>query len=835
MPQTAEAGVKQALALWRSGRHGEAQSLCEALAATDDADALSLLAEIQTAIGKPAQAVGSLRRLVRTRSMDPAVHRRLANALLATGAFADAVESYQDSLRLEPNNVRAHNNLGQALMRLGRDDRARASYERAIELDARYAIAHNNLGIALYEQGAFTSALASYERATEIDPAFTEAHFNRGNALQKLGRLEAALEAYDKALIARSGSAEALFAQGNVLQRLKRFEAAVERYRRVLALVPTHAQALNNCGNALLVLKRPEEALSHCQRAIELQPDLVEAHNNLGGALRKLNRLDEALAACQRATALQPDYAVALGNCANIMLACNRFEDALAYCDRALALQPDLVEVHDRRGAALLGAKRPHEAAVAYDRVLELDPDYPFALGAALSARLACCDWSRYDELRSKIELATAAGSLAIQPFQLLSISESPELLARCARTYVEDQFPARERGSWRGPRYRHDRIRVAYLSADFHNHATAMLMAGLFETHDRRKFETVAISFGADDSSAMRSRLQYAFDRFIDARQLGDAQVVELLQSLEIDIAIDLKGYTGESRPGILARRAAPLQVSYLGYPGTMALDSIDYILADPSVLPPEQQAHYMERVAYLPGSYQVNDNRRVIAEQTLTRAQVGLPSSGFVFCCFNNHYKITPVMFDVWMGLLREVPGSVLWLLEDNAVAAANLRREAQSRGVNPERLVFAARVPADEHLARHRLADLFLDTLPYNAHTTTSDALWAGLPVLTCMGTAFPGRVAASLLRAIGLPELVMHSLHEYAVKALELATDTRQLSELRSRLGKNRHTQPLFDTERFCAHLESAYTTMLQRYREGLPVESFSVPVLALVRD
>jgi predicted O-linked N-acetylglucosamine transferase (SPINDLY family) len=797
MPQTAEAGVKQALALWQSGRRQEAQSLCETLsAATDDADALSLLADIQTATGRPEYALQSLLRLARARSTDAAVHRRLGDALLAVGAFPDAVESYRRSLQLEPHNVRGHNNLGQALMRLGRFGEARASYERAVELDPRYAIAHHNLG----------------------------------NALQKLDQLPAALAAYDDSLRLQPTLVEALFARGNVLQGLQRFQEAVENYQQVLALAPAHAQTLSNCGNALLLLKRPEEALTCCEQAIQLKPDLVEAYNNLGGALRKLNRLDEALAACQRAVALRPDDAGALSNSATIMLACNRFEDAIGYCDRALALQPGLVEAHERRGAALLGAKRPQEAAGAYDEVVTSDPHFPFALGATLSARLACCDWMRYSELQRRIEGSIEAGELTIQPFALLAISESPQLQLGCARTYVEDQFPARERGAWIGRRYQHDKIRVAYLSGDYHEHATAMLMAGLFEAHDRSRFQTVAVSFAADDSSPMRRRLEQAFDRFIDVRGSSDAQVREALQSLEIDIAVDLKGHTGESRPGILARRAAPVQVCYLGYPGTTGLETLDYVLADPIVLPAGQQAHYTERIVHLPESYQVNDDRRVIAASTPTRLELGLPPRGFVFCCFNNHYKITPTIFDVWMGLLQRVPDSVLWLLEDNGAAADNLRREAVSRGVNPERLVFAARVSADVHLARHRQANLFLDTLPYNAHTTTSDALWAGLPVLTCLGKVFPGRVAASLLHAVGLPELVVESLQQYTELAVELARNPSKLDELRARLERNRRTHPLFDTARFCRHLESAYTMMWQRYQDGLPVEGFAVAAL-----
>ena len=725
--------------------------------------------------------------------------RRRGDALLAAGAFAAAADSYRQALRLEPGSVRGHNNLGQALMRLGRHAEAGASYERAIGLDPRYAIGYNNLGIALYEQGAYELALTRYGRALEIDPSFAEAHYNSGNALVKLGRPEAALERYDRALVLKPGC--------------------------------VHAETLSNFASVLLALRRPEEALRYCELALQRKPNFAAAYNNLGGALRKLYRYDEARRACERALTLEPDSALALSNLANIMLASNRFEEAIAYCDRALTLRPELPEALEQRAGALLGAKRPEEAAACYARLLEIEPNFPLAPGSALGARLACCDWTRYEQSYREVARSVQAGQCVIQPFAFLAISDSPELQLRCAQIHVAEQLPATARLPWSATSYQHERIRVAYLSADFHEHATSMLMAGLFEAHDRQRFETIAISFGADDSSPLRERLRGAFDRFIDIRHMSDMQVVQLMQSMEIDIAVDLKGYTAESRPGILARRPAPVQVNYLGYPGTMGLEQIDYILADPVVLPPEQGGHYSESVAYLPECYQVNDDRRVIAEHTPTRGELGLPSDGFVFCCFNNHYKIAPATFTVWMQLLQQIPASVLWLLEDNAAAARNLRSGARSRGIDAARLVFAPRLPAAEHLARQRVADLFLDTLPYNAHTTTSDALWAGLPVLTCLGNAFPGRVAASLLHAVGLPELITHTLEEYAARALELASDPEQLGDLRGRLARNRGSHPLFDTARFCSHLETAYTMMWRRQQDGLRPESFAVPPLA----
>jgi protein O-GlcNAc transferase len=824
------ANLAEAIALWRAGKQQQAQLICEELLVgqAGDADALSLLAELCAASGQRERAVDSLQRLARLRPADAAIHRRLGNALLAADSAAAAVVSYHRAVALEPVNVRAHNNLGQALMQLGRLDEASASYERALELDPAYAIAHNNLGIVCYQQRDYARSLACYQRALELQPSFAEAQYNCGNALLRLKQPQQALEHYERALALRP-SAEGLFNRANAMAQLKRHEAALDSFERALQLEPDYAEALSNCANTLLILKRPEDALRCCERALELKPGFTEAHNNHGGALRALHRYEEAIGACEEALRLKPDYALAWSNLANVSLAMNRRTEAIAQCDRAIECDPELAEAHEQRAWALVLERRHEEAAHSYARLLRIEPARPFVPGSALGAKLACCDWSGYEQACEQLAGSVLQDARAVSPFSFLNICESAPLQLRCARAFAADQMPRSCRQPWSGAVHQHERIRVAYLSADFHQHATAMLAAGLFEAHDRERFEISAVSFGADDASPMRARLQRAFERFIDVRRMGDAQVVQLMRSLEIDIAVDLKGYTGENRMGIFSRRAAPIQVSYLGYPGTLGLEQIDYILADRIVLPSEQQDYYSEQVVYLPECYQVNDDQRLIADGNPSRAEFGLPADGFVFCCFNNNHKISPLMFEVWMRLLRDVPDSVLWLLQDNTTAARNLRREAERCGVAAERLVFAPRMPAEQHLARHRVADLFLDTLPYNAHTTSSDALWAGLPVLTCLGSAFPGRVAASLLHAVGLPELVATSLSEYTTRALELAGDAARLRELRERLACNRTTYPLFDTVRFSRHLEAAYASMWQRYQQDEPPQGFAVPV------
>ena len=405
-----------------------------------------------------------------------------------------------------------------------------------------------------------------------------------------------------------------------------------------------------------------------------------------------------------------------------------------------------------------------------------------------------------------------------------------PALHLRCARSSIRDQIRVPPQPKATGPAWRNRRIKVAYLSADFRRHATAYLIAELIERHDRERFEVIGVSFGPDDNSDMRARLVGAFDRFVDVTRSSDEEAAQLIASARVDIAVDLMGHTQYSRPRILAFRPAPVQASYLGFPGTTGADFIDYIIADPIVAPFDRQPYFTEKIVHLPDCYQVNDTTRRIAPRMPTREEFGLPAESFVFCCFNTSWKIAPAVFDVWMRLLEAIPGSVLWLLRDSPDAESNLRREAAARGTDPARLVFAGRVAPDEHLARHRLADLFLDTLPYNAHTTASDALWAGLPLVTCCGATFAARVAASLLKAVGLPELVTDSLADYETLALRLARDDSLRRRFRARLEQNRLTCPLFDAERFRQHLEAAYQTMWGLWQRGESPRSFSVEPL-----
>jgi predicted O-linked N-acetylglucosamine transferase (SPINDLY family) len=650
---------------------------------------------------------------------------------------------------------------------------------------------------------------------------------SRAVELHQRGKLEKAERIYRSILKADPRNFDAAHLLGVIFLQSNQFKAAERQIDLAIQINPNVAAAHSNRGIALKDLQRFDEALASFDKAVALQRDNAELFNNRGSVLKELKRLEDALTSIDRAIALKGDYAEAFNNRGNTLRELGRHGEALASYDRAIALKPDYAEAHANRGGMLQELNHFEEALAGYDRSMALDPERPYLAGDRLFLQMTMCMWDRLEESWDDLIRAVRRGSPASKPFPLLIIPSGRSEQRACAEAYVKRNYPASPSPISRGEGYGHGRIRIGYFSADFFNHATAYLMAELIERHDRARFEIVGFSFGPQSRDAMRMRLEKVFDRFIDVRALDDRAVAVRAREMEIDIAVDLKGFTANRRPGIFAQRAAPIQVNYLGYPGTMGAPYIDYLIADQTLVPPEHFASYAEKIVHLPHSYQVNDSTRAIAELTPTRAQAGLPEEGFVFCCFNNNYKITPEAFDIWMRLLNAVEGSVLWLLEDNPMAARNLRREAQARGVAPERLVFAPRVALPEHLARHSLADLFVDTFPCTAHTTASDALWAGLPLLSLLGETFAGRVAASLLNAIGLSELIARSALDYEALALKLAREPAALATIRARLAANRSTHPLFDIARFTRHLEQAYQTMAERARNGLGPEHLVV--------
>jgi predicted O-linked N-acetylglucosamine transferase (SPINDLY family) len=628
-------------------------------------------------------------------------------------------------------------------------------------------------------------------------------------------------------LTAKPDDFDALHLGAAILSRRGRHAEALHGYDRALAIRPDVAPAWNNRGNCLKELQRYDEALASYDKALALKSDDPMALNNRGVLLQTMFRLEEALASFDRALARRPNFADALNNRGNTLQKLMRLDDALVSYDRAIALDPRHVEAYYNRGNALRQLKRFDEAIASYDRALARKPDHASAFNWLAHCVNWTCNWPRKAALASEVVARVAERRSVISPFTFLGFSDDPALQRTCAETFTADAFPELPAPLVTGPTRAHGKLRIAYLSADFHEHATAYQLAGLFEQHDRAQFEITAISFGVDDGSPMRRRLSAAFDTFHDVRRQSDGAVAELMHAHSIDIAVSLNAFTQNTRPGILARRPAPVQVHWPGFAGPTGAPFIDYMIADETVVPQDHQTFFSEQIAYLPDCYLPTDSNRIVAEATPARRNAGLPDDAFVFCCFNNLWKITPELFDVWMRLLQAVHGSVLWLLQDNEIAARNLCSEAQARGIDPHRLVFAGRLGSAEHLARHRHADLFLDTLPCNAHATASDALWMGVPLVTLMGEGFASRVAASMLRAARLPELIATSLPDYETLALGLAQNADLLANCRECLTRDRLKLPLFDTARFCRNLESAYLQMAEINRRGEAPRSFAV--------
>ena len=746
--------------------------------------------------------------------MNPDGLLKQALAFHQSGNLEDAERLYLQLMRAVPKDPTAPHLLGVVRAQQGRSSEALELMSTALKLRPDAPEVLSNYGNVLKTEGRFAEALASYDRALAVKPDYAAALAKRAMVLRDLGRLEAALDSVARALTIQPDLMEALNTRGVILAELKRSDEALASYDRALALAPNFPDALNNRALLLKELKRPEEALADVERALTVQGMFAEAWNNRGIILFDLKRMGEALDSYDRALSLRPDYAEAFNNRAVALWSLKRFAESLADCDRAVALRPGFADAFYNRGNALAELNRPEEALASYEQVLALAPDHPSALSGLANAALTIGDWKRTAELAPRLGADVLAGRSVIQPFVLMGYHDDNALQLRCSQNYVRQAGPGPLPPLWTGERYNHDRIRVAYLSADFQSHVTAALTVEMFERHDRARFETVAVSFGPDDNSLMRRRLLSAFDSFVDARQQNDRQVAQMLREWEIDIAVDLGGHTSGARPWVLAHRPAPVQAKYMGFPGTSGTDFIDYIIADRMVVPPDQDAFFSEKIAALPTTLWVTDTKRDVPPPP-SRAETGLPETGFVFCCFNHNWKITPSLFDIWMRLLKQVEGSVLWLLEGNGRIRDNLRKEAEARGVAPDRLIFAGRTTPEAHLARQQLADLFLDTLPYNAHTTASDALWAGLPLLTVPGQSFPARVAASILQAAGLPELIAQDFAAYEAKALALARQPAALKAIRDKLASSRSDMPLFDTPRFTRELEAAYLAMLEK--------------------
>lgn len=682
------------------------------------------------------------------------------------------------------------------------------------------------LGVIAALQKDWNEALLFIDRAISVSPQNGLAYSNRGNVLTELTRYEEALACYVKAIALQPEYAEAYTNQGNVLQALGRHEGALPCYEKAISLQPEYAEAYCSQGNAFLALLRYEEALACYEKTILLDSRNARAFYGASVIFSLRNKHDYALGCCNQSLSIYPEYEAAWALKGSIFFQIKDYENALLAYDQALMLNPQLINAYTSKADIYAELKQFDKANIAFESALKIDREMDFLFGLSIQNTIRMCEWGQLENLLKELVNRVEKSQKAAIPYNLISLLDDRKLIRRSIEIYAEALRGGIQRVGQK-KLTRKKKIRLGYFSADFHNHPTAYLIAELFECHDKDQFELVAFVFGRNSPDEMRLRLEKSFDQFIDVNEKTDQEVAELSRELEIDIAIDLKGFTGEGRPKIFIYGAAPIQISYLGFPGTTGLACIDYVVADPVLIPKKHQDGMVEKVIYLPNSYQVNDRNRVIASAHRTREELGLPASGFVFCCFNNNYKITPEVMDSWVKILQAVEGSVLWLYQDNPYAVNNLKREASARGLNPERLVFASRQDPADHLARYRSADLFLDTTPCNAHTTASDALWTGLPVLTLIGESFGARVAASLVNAVGIPELIVNTKEEYEQFAIELASNPNKLQEIKLRLQNNLKDSPLFDTPVFTKHLEAAYLKAYERSQQDLPPEHIYV--------
>lgn len=817
------------------------------------------------------EALHSYDRAVALNPEDSMSYYNRGSVLKELKRLDDALSSYDRAIALKVDYAEAYINRGNILRQAQRYEAAVTSYDKAIEFCAGGFLRHlayDGRGLALADLKRYEEAVASHDEAIRLDPADPLTHSNRGAALKKLRRLEEALASFDQAIALKSDHPDAHFYRGQVLQEMGRFEAAIASFDRAIELTPDHLLpylAHSSRGFALAGMKKFDEAEAAFDRAIALKRDYFDAYFARGHVLQELRRYEAAIASYDEAIALDPDdlraqpayssrgfalkelkqfhealasydQAIALEdtdpevftNRAGVLQELGRSEAAIASYDRAIDLKPDCVEAHAGRGFSLLNLGQHQEALASFDRALALQPDMKYLSGFRRYVQMQICDWHDLAPYLEKLERQLMAREPVSAPFQVLALLDSPPLQRLAAEIWVREECPPDDALGEIAARPRGEKIRIGYFSADFCNHVVSLLTAELFEIHDRSKFEIVAFAFGPKVNDAMRARLERAFDRFIDVSERSDVEVAETARHMGIDIAVDLGGFTTNARPRTFALRAAPIQMSYIGYLGTIGASYMDYLLADSTLIPTRERQHYSEAIIYLP-SYQANDSTRLVAEHALTREVLGLPAAGFVFSCFNANYKITPATFAVWMRILQRAEGSSLFLYVGSEVAERNLRQEAESCGVDPQRLVFGKFLARNEYMARLRTMDLFLDTLPYNAGTTASDALWAGLPVLTCAGRAFAGRVAASLLNAIELRELVTSTAEEYEEMAVRLAMSPELLQAIKRKLAQNRLKTALFDTRLFTKHLEVAYTKVYERHRNGLaPEDTFVTP-------
>ena len=746
-------------------------------------------------------------------------HFSLSLVLHSVDQLGLMIEHLEKAIIINPDFAEAHHSLGGGYKELGRLDDAIKSYNKALKLQPNFSQAHNNLGNVFKELGQLKDAVKSYERALSINPDYPSTYNNLGNAFKELGQLSDAAESYQNALAINPDYSESHNNLGVIFYELDKYDEAVQSYERALTIDPEYAEAHNNLGVSLNKLGQLEEAVKSYEKALIIDPDYPDSYNNLGVVQKKQGKLDAAIKSYESALAINSGDADTHNNLGIALFELERLDDAIHSYGNAIAINPELAEAHNNLGHVFSKLNQYLDSLKAYEKASVINPDLNYVLGNILGAKMNSCNWDNLPNLLKEVSQKVTNNVNAIDPFILFGLIDSPALTRKAIELRINSGHPKSHILPKIDHYTFHKKIRIGYFSGDFRAHPVGYLTAELYEVHDRNKFEIYAFSLGPDTNDEMNLRIKTGVDHFHDVHSMSHKEIALLARSLEIDIAVDLAGLTAESRTDVFAMSAAPIQLSYIGWLGTMGADYYDYLIADSIMIPKESQKYYSEKIVYLP-SFQVNDSKDPPPKFTFTRKDLGLPERGFVFCCFNNTYKFTPSIFDSWVRILKKVDGSVLIIFAKNDLSKINLSNEISIRGVDPERLIFGDSLARPEYLARYRVSDLFLDTHPYNAGTTASDALKMGLPMITYIGNSYQARMGASILSAINLPELITTSLEEYEALAIELATNPKKLKSINDKLVSNLSTAPLYDTKLFTKSLESAYKVMYERHHNEL---------------
>lgn len=770
-------------------------------------------------IGKLNDTVRCFEQVIELRPNLTGTLNNLGNILRVLGRPDEAILNYKKAIKIDPNFVEVYFNLGTTFQELDQLENAVKFYKKAIEIKPNYPEAHNNLGVTFKDLKDFDSAIESYQSAIRIKSDYAEAHNNIGIVFKELGQLDNAVRSHKTALKIIPEYAEAHNNLGIILIENKQLDKAIERFEKSIAADNNFIEAYNNLGSAYMEINHFDLSLENFKKALTINPHYVEAHNNLGRLYMHLGQLDEAVEYFKKSIKINPNYEYAHNNLGLVYSDQGNLDAAAKCYKRAMTINPSYFEPCANYANLLTDLNDLGEALKNYERAFELNPDADYMQGNILNTKMKICVWDNYSNQLIDLKNKINSGKKVIVPFHLMALIDDPELQKKASTIYAQDKYPKNDVLPKINQHTKHKKIRIGYFSADFREHPVALLTAELYEIHDRNHFEVHAFSYGPNTQDKLNLRIKAGVDYFHDVRKMSHKEIAILSRSLEIDIAVDLSGTTQNSKTEVFAMLSAPIQTSYIGWLGTMGAEYYDYLIAARGMIPVQNQKYFSEKIVYLP-SYQVNDSKESLPDPSLSKEDLGLPKDSFVFCCFNNTYKITPIVFDSWARILKKVEKSIMMIYVANKLAQKNLIKEMTFRGVDSERLYFGEKLERSGYLDRYRLADLFLDTFPYNAGTTASDALKMGLPILTLNGNSFNSREASNIINAVNLPEMITTSQEEYESLAIDLANNRKKMRILKEKLVDNLPNAPLYDTQLFAKNIESAYKVMYDRFHRGL---------------